>query len=105
MGRYDYVPGINFPYDVGIKISSPAILDTGTNNTYVNDRRIITNLTSASASVEVADGSHHPILASGNLVSHPSIPAHLVPSFKNNFFGISPINDTGAVVASLNLIK
>ena len=69
MGKYDYVPGIYTPYDAGINISSPAILDTGTNNTYVNDRRLITNLTSGS--VEVADGSHHPILASGNLVSHP----------------------------------
>ena len=69
MGRYDYVPGINTPYDTGINISSPAILDTGANNTYVNDRRLITNLTSGSASVKVADGSHHPILASGNLVS------------------------------------
>jgi hypothetical protein len=76
---------------------SPVILDTGANNTYVNDRRLITNLTSGSASVEVADGSHHHILASGNLVIHPSIPAHLVPSFKNNSIGISPIIDTGAV--------
>ena len=72
-------------------------LDTGANNTYVNDRRLISNLTSASASVEVADGSHHPILASGTLVNHPSIPAHFVPSFKNNLLGISPIIDSGAV--------
>ena len=97
MGRYDNVLGINSPYDAGINISSPSILDTGANNTYINDRWLITNLTSGSASVEVADGSHHPILASGNLVSHPSIPAHLVPSFKNNLIGISPIIDTGAV--------
>ena len=68
MGKHDYVPGINSPYDAGIRLSSPAILDTGANNTNVNDRRLMTNLTSASDSVEVADGSHHPILASENLV-------------------------------------
>jgi len=59
----------------------PAILDTGANNTYVDDRRQITHLTSASASVEVADGYHH-ILASEKLVNHPSIPAHFVPKFQ-----------------------
>ena len=80
MGKYDYVPGINSPYDAGIRLSSPAILDTGANTTYVNDRRLMTNLTSASDSVEVADGTHHPILASGNLVNHPSIPDHFDPS-------------------------
>jgi len=97
MGKYDYLPGINSPYDAGIQISSPAILDTGANNTYVNDRRLLTNLTSASDSVEVADGTHHTIVASGTLVNHPSIPAHYVPSFKTNLLGISPIIDTGAV--------
>jgi len=96
-GNYDYVPGLNSPYDAGINISSPAILDTGANNTYVNDRRLISNLTSATALVEVADGSHHPILGSGTLVNHPSIPAHFVPSFKNNLLGISPIINSGAV--------
>ena len=27
MGRYDYVPGVNSPYDAGIHLSSPDILD------------------------------------------------------------------------------
>ena len=97
MRKYDYVPGVNSPYDAGIILSSPAILDTRANNTYVYDTRLIINLTSASASVEVVDGSHLPILASRNLINHPSIPAHFVSSFKNNLNGIPPIIDTGAV--------
>jgi len=43
MGRYDYVPGINSPYDTGIHLSSPAILDTGANTTYVTDGQYITD--------------------------------------------------------------
>ena len=31
------------------------------------------------------------------MVNHPSIPAHFVPSFKNNLIGISPIIDTSSV--------
>jgi len=63
----------------------------------VNDRRLISNLNSDTASVEVVDGSKHPILASGPLVSHPHIHANYVPSFSNNLIGISPIIDRGAV--------
>jgi len=31
LGRYDYMPGINPPYDAGITSHSSAILDTGAN--------------------------------------------------------------------------
>ena len=49
------------------------------------------------ASVEVADGSKHPILASGPLVSHPNIHANYAPRVSNNLIGVSPIIDRGAV--------
>ena len=97
LGRNDFMPGINHPCDAGITCHSSAILDTGANQTYVNDRRLISNLHSETASVEVADGSKHPILASGPLVSHPHIHANYVPSFSNNLIGISPIIHRGAV--------
>ena len=32
MGRYDYMPGINHPYDAGIQFTSAAILNTGADN-------------------------------------------------------------------------
>jgi len=64
MGRYDYVPGINSPYNAGIHKLIPAILDTGANFTYVNDRRLINNIKPHSALVEVADG----FVATGTLV-------------------------------------
>ena len=38
LGRYDYMPGINHPYDAGMISHSSVILDTGANQTYVNDR-------------------------------------------------------------------
>ena len=63
----------------------------------MNDRRLILNLQSETASVEVVDGSIQPILASGPLVSHPHIHANYVPNFSNNLIGISPIIDRGAV--------
>ena len=63
----------------------------------MNDRRLISNLHSELDSVEVADGSRHPILASSPLVSHPHIHANYVPSFSTNLIGISPIIDRGAV--------
>ena len=91
LGRYDYMPGINHPYDASIPCRSSAVLDTGANQTYVNDRRLISNLHSESSLVEVADGSRHPIMASGPLVSHPHIYANYVPSFSTNLIGISPI--------------
>ena len=53
-----------------------AILDTGANQTYVNDRRLISNLHSESGSVEVADGSRNPIIASVPLLYHPHIHAN-----------------------------
>jgi hypothetical protein len=45
----------------------------------------------------VADGSTHPIVASGNLLGHPSIHADLVPTFTQNLIGVSPILDKRAV--------
>jgi hypothetical protein len=46
LGRYDYMPGINHPYDAAISCQSSAILDAGSYHTYVNDRRLISNLQS-----------------------------------------------------------
>ena len=91
------MPGINHPYDAAISCQSSAILDAGSYHTYVNDRRLISNLQSDSAFVEVADGSRHSTIASGNLVSHSNIHANYVPSFSNNLIGISPVIDRGAV--------
>jgi hypothetical protein len=82
--KYDYVPGINRPYDSGILSSSTAILNRGANSTYVNHRRYLTNLSVPSwPSVTVADGTKHPIFASGTLLGHPTVKADLVPSFTN----------------------
>ena len=64
---------------------------------YVYIIRLITILKSDSALIEVVDGSRHPIVASGNWVSHPNIQANYVPSFSNTLFGISPINYRGVV--------
>ena len=53
--------------------------------------RLISNLQSETASVEVGDGSIHPILASGPLVTHPHIHASYVPSFSNNLLVFLPL--------------
>ena len=45
MGEYDYVPGINSPYDAGVNLHTKAILDTGANSTHVNNRRLLTSST------------------------------------------------------------
>ena len=45
----------------------------------------------------MADGSTHEIQASGTLLGHPSITAHLVPSFTRNLIGISPILNNGGL--------
>ena len=99
MGRFDYLHGVNTPYDAGIQPTFFEILGTGANNTYVNDRRQISNMKSDSDSafVEVADGSRLSITASGTLINHSTIQAHFVSSFSNNLIGISPIIDKGAV--------
>jgi hypothetical protein len=47
--------------------------------------------------VVVADGTVHPIKASGTLLGHPSIHADVVPTFTQNLIGISPILERGAV--------
>jgi len=62
---------------------SHAVLGTGADSTYINNRRLLDNITHLSApSVVVADGSIHPIEASGTLVGFLSIHADLVPTFK-----------------------
>jgi len=73
MSRYDYLPCVNTPYDAGIQPTFPAILVTGANNTCVNDRRLIFNIKSDSAFVQVADGSLLPMTASVTLNDHPTI--------------------------------
>ena len=66
MGKYDYVSGINFPYDIGTNLHSNAILDTSANSRYVNNRRSLNEITEPSSpTVQVTDGSFLPILASG----------------------------------------
>ena len=76
------IPGYNaWPYDSGTLPNTSAILDTGANSTYVTHRLLLDNTTlPSSASVTVADGTEHPITASGTLIGHPSIRADLVPS-------------------------
>ena len=79
------IQGYNsWPYNSGKECYvSHAILDTGANSTYINNRRLLDNITHPSASsVIVADRSIHPIEASGTLVGFPSIHADLVPTFK-----------------------
>jgi hypothetical protein len=91
-------PSTKSPPDTGTLTYSPtAILDTGANSTYVTHRRFLTDITApASPSVTVADGTVHPILASGMLVGYPDITADLVPSFSHNLIGVSHIINNGA---------
>ena len=93
------IPGYNiWPYDSGKLHYTTAILDTGANSTYVTHRLLLDNTTlPSSASVTVADGTKHPITASGTLLGHPSIRADLVPSFHQNLVGVSPILNQGAL--------
>jgi hypothetical protein len=93
------IQGYNaWPYDSGKLLDSTAILDTGANSTYVTHRLLLENTTlPSSESVLVADGSAHPITASGTLLGHPSIQADLVPSFNQNLIGVSPILNKGAL--------
>ena len=67
----------------------------------MNDRQLISNLHSETASIEVADGFKHPTIASSPLSLVPSYYPHIhtnyVPSFSNNLIGISTIIDRGAV--------
>jgi len=55
---------------------------TTADSTFVNDRRLINEIF-----VQVADGSLHPILASGLLIYNPSSKADLFLSFSHNLFG------------------
>jgi hypothetical protein len=91
------IPGYNaWPYDSGKLPNTTAILDTGANSTYVTHRLLLDNTTlPSSASVTVADGTEHPITASGTLLGHPSIRADLVSSFHQNLVGVSPILNQG----------
>ena len=93
------IPGYNaWPYDSGKLHNTTAILDTGANSTYVTHSLLLDNTTlPSSASVTVADGTEHPITASGTLLGHPSIRADLVPSFHQNLVGVSPILNQGAL--------
>ena len=79
------IQGYNaWPYDAGKSCISnnTAILDTGANSTYVTNRRLLNNITHPSSeSVMVADGTEHPIEASGTLLGHPSIRADLVVDY------------------------
>ena len=90
LSRYDYLPVGNKPNDAGIQPTFPAILDTGANNTYVNDSRLISNIKSDSAFVEIADSSRLPITDSGTLINDPIIQANFAPSFSKNLIGTSP---------------
>ena len=85
-----FLPDGNKPNDVGIQPTFPAILDTGANNTYVNDSRLISNIKSDSAFVEIADSSRLPITDSGTLINDPIIQANFAPSFSKNLIGTSP---------------
>ena len=81
------IQGYNsWPYNSGKECyESHAVLDTGANSTYINNRRLLENISRPSAqAVIVADGSTHPIEASGTLLGFPSIQADLVPTFKKN---------------------
>jgi len=87
-----------WPFNHGKSISTTAILDTGTNSTYVIHRDLLDNMTNpATDQIIVADRSTHTIEASGTLLGHPSIHADYVPTFTNNLIGVSPIIDNGAV--------
>jgi hypothetical protein len=70
------IQGYNsWPFDSDEKSCvSHAVLDTGANSTYINNRQLLENMTPPSApSVMVVDWSIHPIEASGTLVGFPSI--------------------------------
>ena len=92
------IQGYNaWPYDAGKPNINTAILDTGANSTYVIHRRLLDRQTvPSSESVIVADGTKHPIEASGTLLGHPAINADFVPTFTQNLIGVSPILDKGA---------
>jgi hypothetical protein len=82
----DDIPGYN------------AWIATEANSTYVINRKLLNNITKpATEHVVVADGSAHPIEASGTLLGHPSIHADYVPTFTQNLIGVSPILDIGAI--------
>jgi len=62
------------------------------------NRDLLDNITKpATEHVIVADGSAHPIEASGTLLGHPSIHADYVLTFTHNLVGVSPIIDSGPV--------
>jgi len=79
------IQGYNsWPFDSDEKSCvSHAVLDTGANSTYINNRQLLENMTPPSApSVMVVGWSIHPIEASGTLVGFPSIHADFVPALK-----------------------
>ena len=94
------VQGYNsWPFNSGTThLDTSAVLDTGANSTYVNNRRMLVNPSSLlSPSVMVADGSTHTIQESGTLIGFSSIQADYVPTFTKYLIGVSPILSNGAV--------
>jgi hypothetical protein len=109
--KSNYISPIDIPFKLTpCKISSLAIIDSGSTNTYVTSSDLTTSSTTyqphhPAANIEVANGNIIKAEGYGPLINHPTIVADIVPDITENLVSLNDlVSDNGIVIFTKDIM-